>query len=162
MDLPARRGRGAFEMKIAVLLELFVPQKDLITNVVSSLLPALGQFEEHIGHNVKANIAQISIDKNGGDEILKYNDRVLMNMTTRQAELDGKELPLTPIEFKLLSFLLRHRGQTQSRETLLRAVWNHNPNNTTRTVDTHVRRLRAKLKPGNIIVSIIGIGYVIR
>ncbi len=150
-------------MKIAVILELLVPQKDLIADVVSSLLPAVIRFEENIGNNVKANIAQISIDKNGGDEIIKHNDRLLMNMTTRQAELDGKEITFTPIEFKLLAFLLRHRGQTQSREVLLQSVWNHNPNNTTRTVDTHIKRLRTKLGVGyNIIMTVIGAGYIIR
>ena len=54
-------------------------------------------------------------------------------------------LDLTITEFKLLSLMLERRGRTQSRETLLREVWGYAASIDTRTVDTHMRRLREKL-----------------
>jgi DNA-binding response OmpR family regulator len=59
--------------------------------------------------------------------------------------LEGRRLELTTTEFKLLTVLLERRGRTQSRETLLEDVWGYQNPIDTRTVDTHVRRLREKL-----------------
>ena len=59
--------------------------------------------------------------------------------------LDGRRLELTTTEFKLLCLLIERRGRTQSRETLLYEVWGYTGNIDTRTVDTHIRRLREKL-----------------
>jgi DNA-binding response OmpR family regulator len=62
-----------------------------------------------------------------------------------EIRLEGRRLDLTPIEFKLLTVLVERRGHTQSRETLLDAVWGYQNPMDTRTVDTHIRRLREKL-----------------
>lgn len=59
--------------------------------------------------------------------------------------LEGRRLDLTTTEFKLLTVLIERRGRTQSRETLLYDVWGYQNPIDTRTVDTHVRRLREKL-----------------
>jgi DNA-binding response OmpR family regulator len=59
--------------------------------------------------------------------------------------LEGRRLDLTTTEFKLLSVLIERRGRTQSRETLLQDVWGYQNPIDTRTVDTHIRRLREKL-----------------
>ena len=59
--------------------------------------------------------------------------------------LEGRRLALTSTEFKLLTVLIARQGRTQSRETLLRDVWGYQNPIDTRTVDTHVRRLREKL-----------------
>ncbi|HEY5707556.1 MAG TPA: response regulator transcription factor [Terrimicrobiaceae bacterium] len=59
--------------------------------------------------------------------------------------LEGRRLDLTATEFKLLSVLIERRGRTQSRETLLYDVWGYQNPIDTRTVDTHIRRLREKL-----------------
>ncbi len=73
----------------------------------------------------------------------------------------GKEdIRLTAIEFKLLYYLLTHRGRVATRDTLLDQVWGYDAALTTRTVDTHIKRLREKMgKAGVYIETIRGIGY---
>lgn len=67
---------------------------------------------------------------------------------------------LTKIEFRLLEVLMERRGRGQSREQLLLDVWGRSGDNTLRTVDTHVRRLRAKLgSEGRLIRTVRGLGY---
>ncbi|MBV8814111.1 MAG: response regulator transcription factor [Verrucomicrobia bacterium] len=72
----------------------------------------------------------------------------------------GRRLDLTTTEFKLLAVLLERRGRTLSRQTLLQDVWGYENLIDTRTVDTHVRRLREKLgEAAHRIVTIRGEGY---
>ncbi|MDQ6656453.1 MAG: response regulator transcription factor [Verrucomicrobiota bacterium] len=75
----------------------------------------------------------------------------------------GKRLELTAVEFKLLSTLLQRRGRVQARDRLLSDVWGYEAAIDTRTVDTHVRRLREKLgKRGQLIETVRGFGYRFR
>ena len=77
--------------------------------------------------------------------------------------VDGDELPLTLQEFRLLAYLIQGRGRVRTREELLADVWNASPELETRTVDTHVKRLRDKLgAAGDIIETVRGLGYRIR
>jgi two-component system phosphate regulon response regulator PhoB len=72
----------------------------------------------------------------------------------------GLEIELTSTEFKLLLYLAEKKGCVQSREQLLQRVWGYNNTADTRTVDTHVTRLRGKLgAPGDIIKTVRGFGY---
>lgn len=72
----------------------------------------------------------------------------------------GKRVDLTATEFKLLFLLAQRRGRVQSREQLLRDVWEYNSVIDTRTVDTHMRRLREKLGPGSKYLDTVrGVGY---
>jgi two-component system phosphate regulon response regulator PhoB len=74
--------------------------------------------------------------------------------------VQGKRLELTTTEFKLLATLVERRGRTLSRETLLQDVWGYENVIDTRTVDTHVRRLREKLGgAASRIVTVRGEGY---
>ena len=74
--------------------------------------------------------------------------------------VDGEERILTALEFKLLQTFLGRRGRVQSRERLLDDVWGITAEVTTRTVDTHVKRLRQKLGPaGGYIETLRGVGY---
>ena len=74
--------------------------------------------------------------------------------------MDNQKLDLTTTEFKLLTLLLERRGRTQSRETLLFDVWGYTNAIDTRTVDTHIRRLREKLGPNSArIETLRGEGY---
>ena len=79
----------------------------------------------------------------------------------REAHLAGKELTLTPREFELLYFLARHPGRVFSRDELLTKVWGYDYRGETRTVDVHVRRLRAKLGEdgSRLITTVTGTGY---
>lgn len=77
-----------------------------------------------------------------------------------RANTDGSELLLRPLEFKLLSLFLEHPGRVFSRKELLVEVWGISPSTNTRTVDVHVRRLRASLGTyGKAIETIHGVGY---
>ena len=77
--------------------------------------------------------------------------------------VDGKPVRLTSVEFKLLTMLMRRRGQVQARDRLLSEVWGYKTVIDTRTVDTHIRRLRQKLgKPAAVIQTVRGVGYCIR
>ncbi len=72
----------------------------------------------------------------------------------------GKEIELTALEFKLLSTLHDRRNRVQTRGTLLSDVWGIDADITTRTVDTHVKRLREKLgDAGDYIETVRGVGY---
>jgi two-component system, OmpR family, phosphate regulon response regulator PhoB len=80
-----------------------------------------------------------------------------------QVWVDGTEIVLTALEFRLLSTLLDRRGRVQTRTTLLEDVWGIHADITTRTVDTHVKRLREKLgTAGEYVETIRGVGYRLR
>lgn len=86
-----------------------------------------------------------------------------MDRKQRQLWVDGTEVALTPLEFRLLSLLLARKGRIQSREALLADIWESNSSTQTRTVDVHIKRLREKLgSAGNMLETIRGIGYRIR
>lgn len=77
-----------------------------------------------------------------------------------RAWVAGEETRLTALEFKLLVTLLSRKGRVQSRERLLSDVWGINADVTTRTVDTHIKRLREKLGlAGAYVETIRGVGY---
>src|SRR6266545_2656890 len=77
-----------------------------------------------------------------------------------EVSVNGKRITLTSLEFKLLRTLIQRRGRVQSRDRLLNDVWGYESVIDTRTVDTHVRRLRKKLgKAANVIESVRGFGY---
>ena len=74
--------------------------------------------------------------------------------------VDGAELPLTLQEFKLLAYLVEGKGRVRTRDELLTNVWNTSPDLETRTVDTHVKRLREKLEAARDYVETVrGVGY---
>lgn len=72
-------------------------------------------------------------------------DGLTLDKSSLQARIDGERLELTTTEFKLLITLVNNRGRTLGRDALLRDVWGYSPGMDTRTVDTHMRRLREKL-----------------
>jgi two-component system phosphate regulon response regulator PhoB len=80
-----------------------------------------------------------------------------------EVSVDGKAVTLTMLEFKLLRTLIERRGRVQARDRLLNDVWGYESAIDTRTVDTHVRRLRKKLgKAADAIESVRGFGYRLR
>ncbi len=83
-----------------------------------------------------------------------------LDRSTHQARAFGQVLPLTPIEFSLLELFMRRPGRALSRQQLLDEVWGQDFEGAERTVDSHVRNLRSKLKGTRPrIVSVRGIGY---
>lgn len=98
----------------------------------------------------------------GIKEILQAGS-VKVNIPKHEVTVDKKSLSLSPMEFKLLTVLMDRKGRVQSREALLEDVWGISADVTTRTVDTHIKRLRQNLgKAGRLIDTIRGIGYRFR
>lgn len=86
--------------------------------------------------------------------------RLELDIPGHDVFVDGQLIRLTALEFKLLSTFVERKGRVQSRESLLSDVWGIDADLTTRTVDTHVKRLRDKLGPaGAYIETIRGVGY---
>jgi len=83
-----------------------------------------------------------------------------LNLDAHQAFVRDEEIALTALEFRLLKHLLDRRGRVQTRDQLLEEVWGYSSDVTTRTVDTHIKRLREKLLgAGDCIQTIRGVGY---
>jgi DNA-binding response OmpR family regulator len=93
-------------------------------------------------------------------ELVEYGSLVL-NLETYQAAVSGKPLDLTYMEYELLKFLATHPGKVFTRETLLSRVWGYEYYGGARTVDVHIRRLRAKLgeEHANLISTVRSVGY---
>ena len=88
---------------------------------------------------------------------------IRLDVDGHRAWVDAEEVALTATEFRLLRILLERRGRVQTRARLLRDVWGYAEDTDSRTVDTHVRRLRRKLTPaGERIETVIGVGYRLR
>jgi DNA-binding response OmpR family regulator len=98
--------------------------------------------------------------KGARPDLLEYGPLVL-NIETYQAALSGRPLDLTYMEYELLKFLAMHPGKVFSRETLLSRVWGYDYYGGARTVDVHIRRLRAKLgeEHANLIQTVRSVGY---
>lgn len=84
---------------------------------------------------------------------------IVIDRPAREVLLDGAGVALTAKEFSLLAYLCEHRGKVVSREELLRRVWGHRYEGGARTVDIHVRRLRAKFGGALPLATLRGSGY---
>lgn len=93
-------------------------------------------------------------------ELIEYGPLAL-NLETYQAAITGRPLDLTYMEYELLKFLATHPGKVFTRETLLSRVWGYEYFGGARTVDVHVRRLRAKLgeEHAGLIQTVRSVGY---
>jgi len=94
-------------------------------------------------------------------EQLSYGD-IDMDVEAHRVRRDGKPLQLGPTEFRLLRHFMEHPGRVFSRERLIDAVWQHDPDIDARTVDVHIRRLRKALNEGgraDVIRTVRSAGY---
>lgn len=97
-----------------------------------------------------------------GGEVIQIGP-LAIDRDSHRVTTAGREVELTPIEFKLLLILADRRGRVQGRAQLLETVWDAAPDIQTRTVDMHVQRLRTKLgAAGDLIETVRGFGYRIR
>ena len=83
-----------------------------------------------------------------------------IDVESHEVHVNNDQIDLTALEFRLLRQLVDRRGRVQSRDQLLSDVWGYSSEVTTRTVDTHIKRLREKLGPmGKYVQTIRGVGY---
>ena len=109
---------------------------------ISKMLERSGAPLEHAGQS-RIEIAGVVIDED-----------------LHQLTVDGKNVPLTATEFRLLNLLMDRKGRVQTRGQLLVNVWHYDTDIETRTVDTHVRRIREKLgQYAHMIETVRGVGY---
>jgi two-component system, OmpR family, phosphate regulon response regulator PhoB len=107
---------------------------------------------------VRALLRRQQRDEPEGSEVAF--GRLRLDSGGHRAWVDDQEAVLTALEFRLLTTLLTRRGRVQTRERLLQDVWGIEADVTTRTVDTHVKRLRQKLGgAGEYIETLRGVGY---
>ena len=89
----------------------------------------------------------------------KFGD-LSIDVESHEVKVNNDQVDLTALEFRLLRQLVDRRGRVQSRDQLLSDVWGYSSEVTTRTVDTHIKRLREKLGPmGKYVQTIRGVGY---
>ena len=94
------------------------------------------------------------------DEELLEAGGVVLNRSAHTVTIDGQNVDLSYKEFELLSYFMENRGIALSRETILDHVWNYDYFGDTRTIDTHVKKLRSKMgEKGDLIKTIWGMGY---
>ena len=109
---------------------------------ISKMLKRSDATSEHVGQS-RIEIAGVVIDED-----------------LHQLTVDGKNVPLTATEFRLLKLLMERKGRVQTRDNLLVNVWHYDTDIETRTVDTHVRRVREKLgQYAHMIETVRGVGY---
>lgn len=97
----------------------------------------------------------------GGEGSVVRLGPLVLDVDSYAVTVAGRPLDLTYKEFELLRFLAEHAGRVFTRPTLLREVWGYDFYGGTRTVDVHVRRLRAKLGPEHeaLVETVRGVGY---
>ena len=105
-----------------------------------------------------------AILKRGKPELIKKDilsaGGIAVDIPKHRVTTNGKAIDLTQMEFKLLVTLMERRGRVQTRDRLLSDVWSMDTGVDTRTIDTHIKRLREKLgKPGRLIETVRGMGY---
>ena len=109
---------------------------------------------------IKAILKRNTQERNSNSSTVFTFEGLTINDDSHEVFVNNVEINLTALEFKLLKHLVDRRGRVQTRDQLLQEVWGYSSHVTTRTVDTHVKRLREKLKEmGTHIQTIRGVGY---
>jgi len=86
--------------------------------------------------------------------------KIKVSLSAREVFVDGNKIELTPKEFELLKYFIDNKGIALSRDKILNAVWNYDYFGDLRTVDTHIKQLRAKLgQTGSYISTVRSVGY---
>ena len=98
--------------------------------------------------------------KSDNMEVQRQFGELKIDVDSHEVFVNNEQVSLTALEFKLLRQLVDRRGRVQSRDQLLSDVWGYSSDVTTRTVDTHIKRLREKLGGmGKYVQTIRGVGY---
>ncbi|MGI3779861.1 MAG: winged helix-turn-helix transcriptional regulator [Janthinobacterium lividum] len=110
--------------------------------------------------DVRLRLAMTPVSHGGVDPLIQTGN-IIIDEAGYSAKLNGVQLDLTYTEFELLKYLAQHPGRVFSRQQLLSDVWGYDYYGGTRTVDVHVRRLRAKLGPEyeSVIGTVRNVGY---
>lgn len=174
-----------------VLLDIMLPDEDGLSilskireNAMLKSLPVImmtakgSEYDKVLGLNLGADdyiakpfgimelVARVKAllrRTEGSKKEKEYNiGSLFVNIDKHIVKVEGEEISLTLKEFELLSLLLENRNIVLTRDKILETIWGYNFDGETRTVDVHIRTLRAKLKvAGDLINTVRGIGYKI-
>lgn len=141
---------------VAVVAPADFVEVDVDWNFDDVLLPAAGSAELQARLRLAITRRRKAV---GGT--LQFGE-LMLHPASYTVSLNGEDLGLTLTEFKLLNFLVQHAGRAFSRTRLMHEVWGYESNGRVRTVDVHVRRLRAKLGPTHesMVDTVRGVGYM--
>lgn len=137
--------------------ELVLRVKAILRRSASGTAPAAGGTEPAAAGNQPLTWGSgITVARGHGHE----GAPLILDEEAHRVTVAGREVPLTALEFKLLAQVMRRPGQVQTREALLDRVWGYAAGVTTRTLDTHVKRLRGKLGAARVAIETVrGVGY---
>jgi two-component system phosphate regulon response regulator PhoB len=111
---------------------------------------------------VKSLLRRAHAPQSGAEPLTVFGS-IRVDHASHRVWVEEREVKLTALEFRLLATFLSRRGRVQSRDQLLSDVWGIHAEVETRTVDTHVKRLREKLGPAGVLVETLrGVGYRLR
>jgi two-component system phosphate regulon response regulator PhoB len=112
---------------------------------------------------LRRHLPELAEPKAGAERELLTVGGIELDIAGHQLRIGGLEIPLTATEFRLLRLLIERAGRVQTRGQLLTDVWGYAEDIDSRTVDTHIRRLRRKLgDEADRIETVIGVGYRLR
>lgn len=179
------------EPLVMILLDVMMPKKDgfevcreirKVSNIPIIMITARGEdFERIMGLDigaddyivkpfspgevmarVRAVLRRIDCSRNDSQASLTY-DNLIVSLDNASVTIDGQKVPLTKKELEILWTLLGNQGKIFSRDNLLSTLWGYDYPGDNRTVDNHIKRLRAKLDkiphPGWQIKTVWGMGY---
>ena len=107
-----------------------------------------------------ARVAAIIRRSASGTEDIIEIGGIVLDKFAHKVTIDGEEIELSFKEFELLQYFIENKGKALSRETILNSVWNYNYYGNSRTIDTHVKKLRSKMgAKGDYIITVFGLGY---
>ena len=109
---------------------------------------------------LRIKVAQRRVNREDQDDRILVLGPVVIDTSRCLVTVNGEEVILTTTEYKLLCALAERRGRIQTRDNLLKQVWGYSSNTDTRTVDSHITRIRTKLGlGGDLIKTVRGFGY---
>lgn len=112
---------------------------------------------------VRAHLKRLAAARSGPETGKLETGPIVVDLETHEVRVEGEQVHLTITEFRLLADLVNARGRVRTREALLSEVWGYDSEVLSRTVDTHVRRLRGKLGPAaDWLETVRGVGYRIQ
>ena len=152
-----RKGDVPMQPLLLVLPEHLLTELELREDLFDDFVLSNATFEE-----VEARLAHLfwRTGRGKSQDLIVYG-HLALNLETYQAAIGGRPLDLTYMEYELLRFLAAHPGKVFTREALLSRVWGYEYFGGARTVDVHVRRLRAKLgeEHAHLIETVRSVGY---
>jgi two-component system copper resistance phosphate regulon response regulator CusR len=168
LSLPGREVLEALRQKGLLTPVLILTARDAVEDRVAGLDHGADDYmvKPFAFPELLARVRAL-VRRGRGDQLLRLTaGDLVLDVVSRKVERGGQDIALTPREFELLEYLLRHRGTIVSREMLARDVWNETERGTPldNVIDVHVGRLRRKVDAGGerLIHTVRGVGFLLR